>query len=300
MVKPLKMTRYLLPILSLFILLGLRIFSGWWSPWVQGYEHPILLVLNFLIFAIGGQLVVNILAWFWRRSKNIAANHKDTVIVGLQNIYYLLLAGATVMTILGFWGIDSRTLFTTLSIVAAAIAIISKDFISEIISGIIISFSREVSINDYVKIGAYKGRVMDLNITKIALLNEDDELVFIPNNTVFTSEIINYTKRGTRRVNIEFAINLAALTTIEALEHDLIHAISDFREYIEPDSYNLRITELTKDSVSCKFSYLIKQREREIERDIRKKTVRQVVDFVSRNSRGGNKEAAAEKASGNT
>ncbi|MCB0638480.1 MAG: mechanosensitive ion channel family protein, partial [Lewinella sp.] len=266
------MLRFLFPFIGLVLVVTLRLLDMRWEPYVGAHLSAIDLVLDFLIFLLGGQLTVNILAWFWRRQKRMPANQRDTVIAGLQNIYYLLLAGASLITILGFWGIDFHTLFTTLSIVAAAIAIISKDYISEIISGIIISFSREISINDYIKIGEHKGKIIDLSITKIALLNEDDEVVYIPNNTVYSSEVINYTKRGLRRVNIGFAIDLAAIDTIDNLEQDLIEAVSSFGEYIEPDSYNLRITELTKDSMQCKFSYIIKKREREIERDIRKKT----------------------------
>ena len=98
-------------------------------------------ILHLLVFALAGQLIVRGIAGWYRRRKSLRNQQTDTFILGLQNIYVIALFVATLITILGLFGIEARTLFTSLSIVAAAIAIISKDYISEIISGIIISVS---------------------------------------------------------------------------------------------------------------------------------------------------------------
>ena len=201
---------------------------------------------GFIIFALSSNLLVVGLTWLYRRQKKLSKNRIDNVIAGLENIYYLLLAGAVIMTFASFFGLDSKTLFTSLSIIAAAIAIISKEYVSEIISGIIISFSGEVVIDDYIRIGDQKGKIIDINFTKIALLNEDDDVIFIPNAKFFSSEIVNYTKREIKKVNIEFEVLIQNIKTVEELEADLIHAISDYEIHIERGSYNLRIVEIRK------------------------------------------------------
>lgn len=247
------------------------------------YKTQADIAMGFLIFALTASVLVSILAWIYRRRERIPPGKADNVIIGLNNIYYLVLTGAAIMTILGFWGIDFRTLFTTLSIVAAAIAIISKDYIAEIISGIIISFSGEVSIDDYIRIGDQKGKVIDINFTKIALLNEDDDVIFIPNAKFFSSEIINYTRREIKKVSIEFEVMIQNIKTIEELESDLIHAISDYEGHIEPGTYNLKIVEMRKDSLSLKFQYVfLREIDRELEREIRRKTVRRIVNYVKK------------------
>lgn len=249
-------------------------------------------VVNFLIFFLGGHLGITILSGIYRRRKAIGLNQNDNVLVGLHNLFYILLTGAFIMTTLSIFGIDYKTLFTTLSIVAAAIAIISKEFLAEIISGIIISFSREISINDYIKIGNSKGRVVDINYTKVALLNEDDDIVFFPNTKVFSSEIVNYTKKHIRKVSIEFELNLQYLETVEILEKELTASLSDFHKHIEPNSFNLKIVEIHKDSLLLKFQYVLYQINRELEREIRKTTVRRLVNFI--NSRKGSSKSVIE------
>ncbi|MCB0569162.1 MAG: mechanosensitive ion channel family protein [Phaeodactylibacter sp.] len=247
------------------------------------YDYFADIVIRYFIFALGLSVVVSTLSWLYRRGKKMKPSQVDNVTLGLQNIYYLLITGGLIMTALGFWKIDFKTLFTTLSIVAAAIAIISKDFIAEIISGIIISFSREISIDDYVKIGDHKGKIIDITLTKIALLNDDDDLIFMPNTTVFSSQIVNYTKREIKKISIEFEVMIQSLKTVEELENDLIRAIAEFKEHIVPNSYTLKIVEIRRDSLSLKFQYTLDHINRDLEREIRRKTVRRVVNYVKKN-----------------
>lgn len=241
------------------------------------------IILNFLILVLGLNLLKLFLSSVYRRRQNRVQGRPDNVLVGLENIYFLLTTSLVVITLLSFFGIDVRSLFTGLTIVAAALAIITKDYIVNIISGIAISFSDEISIGDYVKIGSHKGKVTDISISRISLLNDDDDLIFIPNNTAFTSDIINYTKNGIRKVNIEFEVDLARLKTIEGLEEDLIECLRDYHSSIEEGSFKLKIVDIRKDSLSLKFQYTLRQLDRELEREIRRKTVRRVVNHIRGN-----------------
>ncbi|GAA5219436.1 hypothetical protein GCM10025777_00660 [Membranihabitans marinus] len=220
---------------------------------------------------------------FYKRKKNLGAGKYDNVTLGLKNIYYLFLTGALISAILAGFGVDYKTFFTSISIVAAAIAIVSKDYIVDIISGIILSFSSYIKINDYVKVGEEKGRIIDMTLSKTLLLNDEDDIIAISNNKVFTSEITNYTRKASKKVSIDFEINLHALDTIEKLEQELIRSLDDYNKYIVEDSFQFKIVEIHKDSLSLKFQYVLKRMNRPIEKDIRTKTVRRVVNLIMEN-----------------
>ena len=178
-------------------------------------------------------------------------------------------------------GMDLKTVFTSLSIVAAALAIVSKDFLAEIIVGLINGFSRKVEIDDYVKVGDQKGKIIDLGLQKVTLLNDDDDIVYIPNFKFYNSEILNYTKRDIRRMSVSFQLDLKYLNDIDELEVDLIDAISEFRSYIEEGSYNLKISDISKDHLSCKFQYTMKEVNRDLQRQIRKFTLRRIINRIT-------------------
>ena len=292
-----NMARILFILTKIILLAGLvfiKVKEEEWAlilkPWGKivslGYKFSDLThaLLHFFIFVLGLNLVLIFMSGIYRRRQQLPKGKMDNVLAGLSNIYILLMTAAVVVTVLSFFGIDPKNLFTGLSIVAAAIAIVTKDYIANIISGIAISFSDEISIGDYVQIGEHKGRVTDITISRIALQNDDDDIIFILHNTVFISEIINYTKKGIRKVNIGFELNLIYLDTIEDLEDDLIDTLKDYHEHIEEGSFRLKVVEIHKDSLQLKFQFTLKQINRDLEREIRRKTIRRVVNHIRRDA----------------
>jgi len=237
-------------------------------------------IIEFLILFTIVNIVTAVLIMIYRLRKNIPYKFTDNVINGVNNLYYLIVTIGLIMMILGFWGIDFKSLLTSLSIVAAAIAIISKDYVSGIISGIIISFSKEINIDDYVKIGTNKGKILDITLSKITLLNDDDDIIYLPNERAYMSEIINYTKKEIKKVSIDFELGIQYHTTIEQLENSLADSLKDFHQFIEPNSFNIKIVDVHHDYLSLKFQYKLMEVNREIERLIRKKTIRLIANSI--------------------
>jgi small-conductance mechanosensitive channel len=170
---------------------------------------------------------------------------------------------------------------TSVSLVFAGLALITKDYISNMINGMLMTFSDEVSIGDNISIGANKGKILDITLQKIHLLNDDDDVIYIPNNMFHTSEVINYTKRDIKRTSVEFEIGLDYLNNVEEIEKMLIDTLKPFHEMITPDSYYLRVVDMKKDAVLMRFQYILKLHNKEMERKIRRITVRKIVEFIS-------------------
>lgn len=248
--------------------------------------YPILYsIISFLLFFVIVNIVTAILIMAYRLRKNLPYKFSDNVINGINNLYYLIVAFGVAMMILGVFGIDFKSLITSLSIVAAALAIISKEYVNCIISGFFLSFSHEISIDDYVQISGQKGKVLDISLAKITLLNEDDDIIFIPNDKVYLGEIINYTKREIRKVSIDFELNLDYFTSMEELEDNLADSLVDFYSYIEKDSFNVKIVDVKHNYLYLKFQYTLKEINRDVEKLIRRRTIRQIVNTIKKDSK---------------
>jgi small-conductance mechanosensitive channel len=177
-----------------------------------------------------------------------------------------------------------HTLFTSLSIVAAAFAIISKEFINDLIIGVYNSFSKDFEIDDYVKIDDQKGKILEIGLLKLKLLNDDDVVVFVPNSKVYSNEIVNYTKRDIRQMSIDFQMDIHYVKSIEMLEVELKKSLEGFSEFIVGNSYNLKIVEMKKDVIDFKFQYTLIHMDRDLQISIRKKTVRKVFSYITERS----------------
>lgn len=276
--------KYILRFVLLFFLLFLKESIIGHEEFL-GKAYPILRsTVNFLLLLAGINIVTALLIMIYRLRKKLAYKYTDNVIVGVNNIYYLIVTFGVITMLFGFWGIDMGRLLTSLSIVAAALAIISKEFVSSIISGIIISFSNDINIDDYVKIGTNKGKILDITLTKIILLNEDDDIILIPNDKVYLSDIINYTRRDIKKVSIDFELDIKLMNSVNSLEAALKDNLKEFLHLIEPNTIALKVVDIHKDYFVFKFQFKLKEVNRDLEKLIRKKTVRIIVDIINHNN----------------
>ena len=276
--------RYLVKLGVELVLFGCALFlytiSEVWVDTMGKLGPGLHILLRFAMFLFGLSLLVRILAMIYRQRKHLPYRKKDNVTLGLSNISILIVTVYAVISSFELIGLSPKDIFTSLSIVAAAFAILSKDFITDIISGIVISFSKEISIDDFVKVGDLRGKIIDINITKTALLNEDDDIIFLPNSTVFRGDIINYTKKQIKKTNIDFEVPTGSFSSVDDLEASLIKSLSEYHHLIEPNSYLLRVVNIKKDYIQFKFQYNLIQFTREMERQIKRKCIRSVVKII--------------------
>jgi len=250
-----------------------------WSKYREPLDYYVNTLASIAIFLMFLDFVqFGATSWYRRRHK---ITRDDNFIIGVGQIYILLLVMGLVVGLLSLFRIDVRQLFTSLSIVFAGIAILTKDYISNMISGMIVTFSGQLSIRDNVRIGLHRGKITDITLQNIHLLNDDDDVIYIPNALLLVSEVINYTKREVKRTSIEFEIDLKHLKNVEELERILIETLSPFQDLIKPESQYLRVAEIKKDLVSMKFQYILKDSNKDLERQIRRRTTRRLVEVIS-------------------
>ena len=132
-----------------------------------------------------------------------------------------------------------------------------------------------------VQIGDIRGRVMELEMLKIKIINDNEDLVILPNTKVYLSEIINFTKRDKKSMSIDFQLDVKFITNIEALETELLDTLNEFDNYIESGSINLKIIEIKKDHIDFIFMYSLKSLDNDIIKSIRKKINRKVYNLIS-------------------
>lgn len=214
-------------------------------------------LLNFLIFWLATNIIIRLSQYIYRRRKKLGHKFSDNVIIGLKNIYYLMMFSAVIIMGLGLFGLQIKELLTAISIVAAAIAIISKELVLDVICGINFSFSRDIAIGDYVKIGDMEGKVLDLNIHKIVLLHQDN-VMNIPNSKAYFSDIINYTSVHPNKKYFHISVpNYLRISKSDLVE--MFNSILSRQHYIDLiDQSSIVFQSMSKDESTYKIVLLFK------------------------------------------
>lgn len=214
-------------------------------------------VLNFVIFWLTTNIIIRLSQYIYRRRKKLGHKFSDNVIIGLKNIYYLVMFSAVVIMALGLFGFQIKELLTAISIVAAAIAIISKELVLDVICGINFSFSRDIAIGDYVKIGDMEGKVLDLNIHKIVLFHQDN-VINIPNSKAYFSDIVNYTSVQPNKKYFHISVP-NYLNISKSVLDEIFNNILSKQSYLDLiDRSSITTQSLSKDESTYKITILFK------------------------------------------
>ena len=98
-----------------------------------------------------------------------------------------LIVGA--ITALSEMGIDVRALITGLGLTGFAFGFAFKDIISNVLAGVLIIIYKPFQVGDQIKIKAYTGNVISIDL-RYTVLNTDGDMVYVPNSLLFTDAII--------------------------------------------------------------------------------------------------------------
>ncbi len=262
--------RFIVKLIVLVLLISLR--EGLGSEFIKSLVDNSRIaspLLNFLIFLSAINLIIRTSQFFYRKRKKYGHKYSDNVIIGLQNIYYILTAVGIIFMILGFFGLEPKVLLTSISIVAAAIAIISKEQVTDIICGMNISFSRELAIGDYVRCGDHKGTVVDINIHKIVLRNDSDDIVFISNTKAYYSDIINFTQREIKNYNLDFGISGSKHISKSELQIHIFKILDNYKQALDAEYNQFKILSIDKEEVKYRIQFKLKQLDPHLEQEIK-------------------------------
>ena len=113
--------------------------------------------------------------------------------------YFIFLLGLYIidLTILGF---DINATIASLGVISIALAFASQQIISNLLAGILIAINRTIRLDDWVELGGDPttgiAQVKDLTFTRTVLKDRDGRVFLVPNASLLSSKIVNYSKSG--------------------------------------------------------------------------------------------------------
>lgn len=104
-------------------------------------------------------------------------------------------------------GIDVTSLVATFSIVGVALSLSIQNSLSNVMSGITLLFTKQFNVDDYIEAGGISGTVMAIGISHCRLKTPDNKEIYVPNSTIVSEKIINYSTEKYRRVDITIPVS---------------------------------------------------------------------------------------------
>ncbi|HID42226.1 MAG TPA: mechanosensitive ion channel family protein [Archaeoglobaceae archaeon] len=117
----------------------------------------------------------------------------------LIRIAYAVIIGVAIISVLPVLGLNLSGLLVAGGIAGIVIGFASQSVVSNFISGLFLMTERPIKIGDAVKIGDVSGIVEDVHVMSTIIRTFDGVYVRMPNESVFTSNIMNYMANVARR-----------------------------------------------------------------------------------------------------
>ncbi len=116
----------------------------------------------------------------------------------------------TLTNTLLYLGIDTSGLTALVTSLGVCVGLAVNGTLSNLAGGALLLITRPFKIDDYIEVAGYSGTVEDIRIVTTKLVTADNKTVYIPNSTVSTSSIVNYSEKGLRRIDLVFSIDYSA------------------------------------------------------------------------------------------
>ena len=135
-----------------------------------------------------------------RKIDNAAASFVTSVVSLVAYVGLMLV-------IIGTLGFSTESIITAFSSVMLAIALGLQNTLASLANGLLLIFTKPFQAGDYVDIGGTSGTVKEIKLFSVKIVTPDNLTIVIPNNTVFGSTIINYSKMPLRRIDIVLPVS---------------------------------------------------------------------------------------------
>ena len=176
----------------------------WWNStgWMA-HLLPTLLLLIVGIIAV--RIIIAIVNRMLSKSKLEKAAH-GLIRSVIRVVLYLLLG----LICASAMGIDVTGVVALASVITLAVSLALQNSLTNLIGGFTLLYTRPFASGHYVEIAGQSGTVQEIGMAYTRLVTPDNKLISIPNSSVVSAEIVNYTVTGTRRLAIDITTGFDA------------------------------------------------------------------------------------------
>ena len=204
----LKASKMYAPLKRMFLCIGiyvaLRVFPT--SAQMTYYINETFKIIVIIFITQGLTSIMTKNSKIFKRILNLSED--DTVNDFFCKVFRALTWIISIFVIMLELGFDLSGLATGLGLVSAVIALAAQELVKNLISGFSILTDKPFVLGDWIEVGEYAGRVIDISFrsTRVKALN--NTIITIPNSKIATEYVINWNRLKSRKMDFTLGLDL--------------------------------------------------------------------------------------------
>lgn len=130
-----------------------------------------------------------------------------TIVSFVANMTYIALMVFVVLAALGQLGIQTTSFIAVIGAAGLAIGLALQGSLSNFAAGFLMIIFRPFKVGDFIEGAGVSGTVEKIQIFTTQLKTPDNKTIIIPNAKLSGDNIVNFSAKGTRRVDLVFGIS---------------------------------------------------------------------------------------------
>jgi small conductance mechanosensitive channel len=166
----------------------------------------------------------------------------------LSNLINALVVTIAVIAALNQLGIQTTSLVAIVGAAGLAIGFALKDSLGNLAAGIMILLFKQFKAGDLIEAAGVLGVVESLDIFSTQLKTGDNKTIFVPNGKLVGDNIINYSTKPTRRVDLVIGVSYDA--DLSHVKSVLVDVLAKEDRVLKDPEPTIGVLELADNSVN--------------------------------------------------
>ena len=194
------------------------------EDWVKDLVALLPNLVVACIILVLGLFVVRFLKKIFRKGIAKVVPFKNLANL-LTNILNLILIAIVIFAALSVLKLDKTvtTLLAGAGVIGLALAFAFQDIAANFVSGVFLAINRPFRAGETIKSKDHTGVVDIVNMRDTVITNFQGQMVRIPNKEIFQNPIVNYTRLGKRRLDLDVGVSYS--DDLEKVERVAIEAV---------------------------------------------------------------------------
>lgn len=171
-----------------------------------------------------------------------------TLVKFVGSLSYIALLAFVIIAALNQLGIQTTSFIAVLGAAGLAIGLALQGSLGNFAAGVLMIIFKPIKVGDFIEGAGVAGTVEEVSIFTTQLVTPDNKTVIIPNAKMTGDNIINYTKKGTRRVDFVFGIGYG--DDIDKARKIIEEVISQDERLLKDPQAVVLVSELADSSVN--------------------------------------------------
>ncbi|NPA16330.1 mechanosensitive ion channel family protein [Persephonella sp.] len=212
------------------------------------------LAVQWAVKIAGAVLVFIIGKWIARKLADLSiklmerASVEETLLKFLGKLIYVGLLILVIIAALGTLGVQTTSFIAILGAATLAIGLALQSNLSNFGAGAVLLIFRPFKVGDFVEAGGATGVVEEIGIFNTVMRTGDNRQIIIPNSNIVGGNIINYSAKDTRRIDL--VIGVSYEDDLKKVKEELWNILNADERILKDPAPTVAVSELADSSVN--------------------------------------------------